>query len=136
FAENQPLANIQVEVKLYKDSVTLPRRPIAIPADAYGFWPINMALNGARLKYATAQPFARFEGESSDSIFFFAQEGIAPEFVLDAKTVESLDTSAGVSVETNDEEYIVGVDRPDLDTFIALRPENGKPIHIRIFSLK
>ena len=76
--------NFQVTIKLPGDkSVTLPSKPITLPADAYFVWPFNMDLSGLHLRYATAQPFAILGTKAAPVYAFFTQPGIEPEFLVD-----------------------------------------------------
>ena len=74
----------QVAIKLPGDkSVTLPSKPITLPADAYFVWPFHMDLSGLHLRFATAQPLAILGTKDSPVYAFFSQPGIAAEFVID-----------------------------------------------------
>jgi len=76
--------NFQVTIKLPGDkSVTLPSKPITLPADAYFVWPFNMDLSGLHLRFATAQPLAILGTKESPVYAFFSQPGIPAEFVID-----------------------------------------------------
>ena len=74
----------QVTIKLPDNkSITLPSKPIALPADAYFVWPFNMDLSGLHLRYATAQPLAILGTKDAPVYAFFAQPGIPAELVID-----------------------------------------------------
>ena len=114
----------QVEVKLPEGkTVMLPEKPVDLPADSYFVWPFGMDLNGLKLRYATAQPLAKLRTEKEPVYAFFAQPGIAPEFVVEntpgIKFVLSLGSTGGV--ETRD-----GVIR-----FAGLHPERQRGDSIR-----
>ena len=93
--------NFQVTIKLPGDkSVTLPSKPITLPADAYFVWPFNMDLSGLHLRYATAQPLAILGTKESPVYAFFAQPFIPNEFVIDDMPGLKLDPS--VQAERHD----------------------------------
>ena len=76
--------NFQVTITLPGDkSVTLPSKPVTLPADAYFVWPFNMDLGGLHLRFATAQPIAILGTKDAPVYAFFAQPGIPAEFVID-----------------------------------------------------
>ena len=76
--------NFQVTIKLPGDkSVTLPSKPITLPADAYFVWPFNMDLGGLHLRYATAQPLAILGTKDAPVYAFVTQPGIPAELVID-----------------------------------------------------
>jgi hypothetical protein len=77
-------AGFQVEVKLPEGKrLLIPDKPVTLPADAYFVWPFGMDLGGVRLRFATAQPLAKLGTEDAPVYAFFAQPGIAPEFVVE-----------------------------------------------------
>ncbi|MGA1981379.1 MAG: beta-galactosidase [Acidobacteriaceae bacterium] len=76
--------NFQVTIKLPGDkSVTLPSKPITLPADAYFVWPFNMDLSGLHLRYATAQPLAILGTKAAPIYVFFAEGNMPVDFVVD-----------------------------------------------------
>jgi hypothetical protein len=74
--------DVQLQLKLKDETLTIPSKPITIPKNAYAIWPFNMDLNGVRLKYATAQPLCRV----GNTFVFFKIDDIDAEFVFDPKT--------------------------------------------------
>lgn len=127
---------VQFAVKLAGQTVTLPRQPVDIAAGSYFFWPINFDLDGYRLRYATAQPVARLERGKAGSVYVFAaQDGIAPEFALDAAAracvkpaapqARLADTDGGVLVE--------GI-QPGLEAAMTLDCEGKKPVTVLVLS--
>jgi len=86
--------NFQVTIKLLHDkSVTLPSKPITLPADAYFVWPFNMNLSGLHLRFATAQPLAILGTKEAPVYAFFGQPGIPPEVVIDDTPGLKLDSN-------------------------------------------
>jgi beta-galactosidase len=76
--------DFQVTIKLPDNkSVTLPNKPITLPADAYFVWPFNLDLSGLHLRFATAQPFAILGTEDAPVYAFVSQPGIPAELFID-----------------------------------------------------
>jgi beta-galactosidase len=76
--------NFQVAIKLPAgETLTLPSKPIDLPADAYFVWPFHQDLSGLKLRFATAQPLAILGSKESPVYAFFAQPNIPAEFVID-----------------------------------------------------
>jgi beta-galactosidase len=76
--------NFQVTIKLPAgESLTLPSKPVTLPADAYFVWPFHMDLSGLHLRFATAQPLAILGTKDAPVYAFFAQPNIPAEFVID-----------------------------------------------------
>lgn len=130
YVENKDLNNIQVQVKLSDSTVTVPSKPITIPKDAFGIWPINLNMNGAILEYATAQIFARFSGKDADTYFFFSHNGIAPEFVFKNSTISAVDVGDKNNVSKSSGLTSISVNNLGLSSTIVVRPKIGKGIRI------
>jgi len=72
----------QFRLGLRDGTVILPSQPMCVPAGAWFFWPVNLALDGLPLRHASAQPVCRL-GTPEGSLFVFAaQAGIEVEFAF------------------------------------------------------
>ena len=74
--------HFSVTLQLASQAVTVPSKPVNVPSDAYGIWPVNLDLDGYRLRYSTAQLFHRFTRKGETYFCFFAIPGIPSEFAL------------------------------------------------------
>ncbi len=129
YVENKDLENIQVQVKLDDVTVTIPSKPITIPKNAFGIWPINLNMNGAVLEYATAQMFARFPGKEGDTYFFFAHHGIAPELSFRANTINGIKVGKN-PVSKSSGQISVIVNNPGIANFLEVKSVTGQKIRI------
>ncbi len=83
YQKDHPLPDrkdFQVQLKLAAETVTVPRQPVKLPSGSYTFWPVNLAVGGATLEYATAQPLCKLDDPGT--MVFFAWPGVAPEFAF------------------------------------------------------
>ncbi|MBW8847560.1 MAG: beta-galactosidase [Burkholderiales bacterium] len=88
-------AGVRFEVQLPGGAVTLPSQPVDIPNGAYFIWPINLDLDGVKLRYATAQPVARLDAGALGILHVFAPTpGVPAEFAL-ADGVKTLSSEGG-----------------------------------------
>lgn len=94
---------VRFQIQLPHGAVTFPSRPIDIASNAYFIWPVNMALGGARLVYATAQPVTRIAADGVPLYVFRAVSGIPVEFALSGVS----DVSAPSGQVTRDRDGIV-----------------------------
>lgn len=91
----QAQAGVRFEVQLPGGTLTLPSKPVDIPSGAYFIWPLNLDLDGVRLRYATAQPVARLDAGAQGIVHVFAPTpGVAAEFAL-ADGVKTLSAEGG-----------------------------------------
>lgn len=86
---------VRFEIQLPGGALTLPSEPADIPSGAYFVWPINLDLDGVKLRYATAQPVARLDAGAQGIVHVFAPTpGVAAEFAL-ADGVKSMSSDGG-----------------------------------------
>jgi len=92
-------ARKRVQFALQFDSGTqlVPREPFDIPADTYGFWPVNLDCAGVGLDYATAQLISRLEVAGQHWFFFTANEGIKPEFAFAGEKPRRCEPGLGIA---------------------------------------
>jgi hypothetical protein len=132
YAPNKDLDNIQVQVKLGDSTVSIPSKPITIPKDAFGIWPVNLNMGDATLEYATAQIFARFPSTEGDTYFFLAHDGIAPELVFKTSTISGVDAGAKNQVSANGDKTSISIREPGLTNTIMVKSKSGKNVRICI----
>ncbi|WP_439581652.1 beta-galactosidase [Dyadobacter bucti] len=93
------LGNTQVRVTMPDKNVrlrlTLPDETIAFPdvmlkGQQNAIFPFNLNVNGALLKYATAQPLARLKDHGNESLFLTEITGTEVALAFSAKTVSSI----------------------------------------------
>lgn len=85
--------NIQFELDLADEKMTLPQKPLHVPSGASFFIPFNMDLNGMNLIYAIAQPMVKIE-KNNHTIYVFAQiENIPSSFAFDKKGIKIISST-------------------------------------------
>jgi len=114
-----PRRAVQVTLKTPSETLAVPRHPVDVPTDDYFIWPVNLDLNGATLKYATAQLLCKLERENT--YFFFAVPGIPPEFVFDPRSVSSVEGNASRIV-------------PGSGVALTVHPKGGKTVRIVVLT--
>jgi hypothetical protein len=130
-------SNFQVTIKLPGDkSITLPSKPITLPADAYFVWPFNMDLSGLHLRFATAQPLAILGTAAAPVYAFFAQPNIPAEFVIDDDSGIQLDPKSishrPMEVTRNDGEFVLRQTRSIDNEYQAFAPVFNLPSGKRV----
>jgi len=126
---------VQFAVKLDGQAVTLPRQPVDIAAGSYFFWPVNFDMDGYRLQYATVQPVARLEQGKAGSVYVFAaQDGVAPEFSLDAAAGACLKTQGQVD-NAGGGVLVQGI-QPGLNAALTLDCAGKRPVTVLVLSPK
>lgn len=86
---------VQFEVQLPGGALKLPANPVDLPNGSYFIWPLNLDLDGVKLRYATAQPVARLDAGAQGIVHVFAPTpGVPAEFAL-ADGVKTLSSKGG-----------------------------------------
>ena len=135
YERNYPLADhdaFQVSVELPSGTVNVPQTPTRVPSGAYTFWPINMDLGGARLRYATAEPLTKLE--KPDTYVFFEEPGIRPEFLLEADPGLVVRSDAGRVTKAADGTVAVDGLKAGRDAAFTLTHADGKATQVFLLS--
>ncbi len=86
---------VRFEVQLPGGPLMLPSKPVDIPSGSYFIWPLNIDLDGVKLRYATAQPVARLDAGAQGVVHvFMPTAGVAAEFAL-ADGVKTMSSEGG-----------------------------------------
>lgn len=86
---------VRFEVQLPGGALTLPSQPVDIPNGSYFIWPLNLDLDGVKLRYATAQPVARLDAGAQGIVHVFAPTaGVQAEFAV-ADGVKTMSSEGG-----------------------------------------
>jgi arabinogalactan endo-1,4-beta-galactosidase len=136
YLRNYPLPEqegVQVRLKFPSETISIPSEPINIPPQSYCYWPVNLDLDGALLKYATAQPFATLADEHDSYYFFMTSPNVDAEFVFNASTVDSLVSKSG-SITRSDGRIEVRKVGPSTAEAMGVKTTGGKNVHIVVLT--
>jgi hypothetical protein len=124
---------VRFAVKLPGGTVTLPRKPVDLPAGAYFAWPVNFDLGderGQRLTYATAQPLAQL---ADGTWVFAAQDGVPVEFAFSDKARGCVQAQRA-HVDEGTKAVVVDGIQPGLDAAFTVRCAGAKPLTVLVLS--
>jgi hypothetical protein len=124
--------NTQFEIKLPAGTLEVPASPIAIPAESYFYWPLNLDLDGIQLRYATAQPILKLRQGDSTYLFFEEIQGIAAEFAFPLKSREAIHAESGLPGEQSGLLRIQNV-KPGLSPAITVQAR-ASTVHLVLLS--
>lgn len=83
------MSDLQIKLRLKNEELTIPARgSFTLPKDQSVILPFNFDMHDALLKYATAQLLMKIDDQGTDHYFFFAPEGMTPEYLFDKATVK------------------------------------------------
>jgi hypothetical protein len=127
--ENEDLEDIKFKLKLPDEVLSLPRgKGFTLKKNASAILPFNLSLDGVLLKYATAQLLTKIENKDQAHYFFYAPEGISPEFAVDRSTIENIGVTSGQTDTDGDISYITV--QPGTNSVIELTKADGSKVKI------
>ena len=77
--------NVQFKVKLKDETLRIPNHKITVKDGTYFLWPFNQNMGGVQLKYATVQPICSLKEGNTRTFFFFEDDQIGGEYLLENK---------------------------------------------------
>ena len=82
--------DLQLALKLKDETLMIPANgTFTLKKDVSAILPFNLDMNGALLKYATAQLLTRIDDNGKEHYIFCAPEGLQPEYRFDKTTLKS-----------------------------------------------
>jgi beta-galactosidase len=125
--------NFQVRIKLPSGTLALPAQPVDLPSGSYGLWPFNMQVGPLRLRYATAQPFARLQSGKDTTYYFVATSGVASDFTWDSSDSVRLHAASGTLTTARGVTTVSGI-QPSLAPAITMEKSDGVRTDIVLLS--
>jgi len=101
---------VQIRLQLPSGPILVPGSPIDIPANSYFILPVNMDLDGLRLRYSTAQPFCRIVSGKTVLYVFFAVPGIVPELSFAPELSSSIKVEGGTRIDSSNQILVSGIE--------------------------
>ena len=82
------MKDLQIKLKIKGEELLIPSNgSMTLTKDESVILPFNFAMDGALLKYATAQLLMKIDDRGTDHYIFFAPEGMTTEYLFDQATV-------------------------------------------------
>jgi beta-galactosidase len=124
---------VQIKLQLPSGPMLVPTHTVDVPADSYFIWPVNMDLDGVRLRYSTAQPFCRMASGRTVLYVFFTVPGVPAEFSF-ATQVGSPITTTGGKKSVGRNETMVSAVEPSSRVAIERELPNGNTLQIVVLT--
>ena len=124
---------VQFRLNLPSGPMLFPTRPVDVPADSYFIWPVNMDLDGLRLRYSTAQPFCRMVKGRTVLYVFFAIPGISPEFSFAPAALTSMRVNGGIKSESSNQILVSAIEPSTRVVFEGDLP-GGKKLQVVVLT--
>ena len=119
--------NVQFSIKLKDETIRIPRQKVTVKNGTYFLWPFNQELSNVLLKYSTTQPVCFLREGSTDTYFFFEDDFIPGEYLIENKGIQSVEVKNGTSREEKNG-YFIDQLTPGKECAIEITKENGSKV--------
>lgn len=119
--------NVQFFVKLKDETVRIPRKKVTIKDGTYFLWPFNQQLSNVLLKYATTQPVCSMKEGNNDTYFFFEDDCIPGEYLIEDKDIQTIEVKNG-TYKKEKNGYFIDRLTPGKECVIELTKTNGSKV--------
>jgi hypothetical protein len=132
--EMAPQRDVRFSVALPGETLVFPSKPVTIPNGDYFVWPFNLDLDGATLRYATAQPVARIDNGKDGVLYVFAADKNVPtEFAFDPALAPHI-AAPGAQVASSEGKLLIsGLSAGTAEAIMIRRPQ-ARPVSIMVLS--
>jgi beta-galactosidase len=124
---------VQIRLELPSGPILIPTSPVDIPANSYFILPVNMDLDGLRLRYSTAQPFCRIVSGRTVLYAFAAVPGIVPELSFAPELSSSIKVEGGSRIDNPNQILVSGIE-PSARAVVKGDLPGGKRVQVVVFS--
>ena len=109
------------------ETIRIPRQKVTVKNGTYFLWPFNQELSNVLLKYSTTQPVCFLRERSTDTYFFFEDDFIPGEYLIENKGIRSVEVKNGTSREEKNG-YFIDQLTPGKECAIEITKENGSKV--------
>ena len=120
----------RMKIKLKDETIEFPRKKMLLKGEKTAILPFNLDVNGALMKYATAQPLSRFDEGDRQWLFLTQVEGMDVELAFDAASVKKIKATGWDKQTENGMVYLT----PNRGGVIEITSTDGKQISIVLLS--
>lgn len=119
--------NVQFSVKLKGETIRMPREKVTVKNGTYFLWPFNQQLSDVRLKYATTQPVCSLKEGDNNTYFFFEDDHIPAEYLIEDKHIRSIEVKNG-TFRKEKNGYFIDQLTSGKECVINITKENGSSV--------
>lgn len=121
--------NVQFKIKLKDETLRIPSKKITVKDGTYFLWPFNQNMGGVQLKYATVQPICSLKEGNTHTFFFFEDDQINGEYLLDNENIQDIKVRNGVC-KANKNSYFISQLIPGKDCSIEITQKDGAKVRL------
>lgn len=119
--------NVQFSIKLKDETIRIPRKKVTVKGGTYFLWPFNQQFSEVLLKYSTTQPVCSLKEGNTDTYFFFEDDFIPGEYLIEDKGIRNVEMKNGTSRKEKNA-YFIDRLTPGKECSIEITKENGSKV--------
>lgn len=119
--------NVRFSIKLKNETIRIPRRKVTVKNGTYFLWPLNQELSNILLKYSTTQPVCSLKEEKNNTYFFFEDDFIPGEYLIDGRNIQKMEVKNGTFRKEKDG-YFIDRLAPGKECMIEITKEDGSKV--------
>lgn len=119
--------NVQFSVELKDETLLMPRQKVTVKNGTYFLWPFNQQLSNVLLKYSTTQPVCSLKEGNVDTYFFFEDDFIPGEYLIEGKDIQRVKINNGTSRKEKNG-YFIDQLTPGKECVIEIVKKNGSKV--------
>ncbi len=119
--------NVQFSIKLKDETIRIPRKKVTVKGRTYFLWPFNQQFSEVLLKYSTTQPVCSLKEGNTDTYFFFEDDFIPGEYLIEDKGIRNVEVKNGTSRKEKNA-YFIDRLTPGKECSIEITKENGSKV--------
>ena len=119
--------NVQFSIKLKDETIRIPRKKVTVKGGTYFLWPFNQQFSEVLLKYSTTQPVCSLKEGNTDTYFFFEDDFIPGEYLIEDKGIRNVEVKNGTSRKEKNA-YFIDRLTPGKECSIEITKENGSKV--------
>jgi hypothetical protein len=125
---------VRFSVRLASETVVFPRGPVDLADGSYFIWPVNMDLDGTRLRYATAHPVARLDNGKAGVVYVFAASaGVPVELGFDSAAAARL-AAPGAHITAGEGGVVVDNIAPGTAAALTIARPQAPPVTVLVLT--
>ena len=131
--ERQAFKHVQFHLKLKNETLHIPSKKITVKEGTYFLWPFNQTMGKVLLKYATVQPICSLKEGKDQTFFFFEDDQIGGEFLLQGDNIKEVTVNRAVC-QRKKNGYFIDQLQAGKDCVITITKNDGTKVRFVVLT--
>lgn len=131
--ERQDFKRVQFTLKLKNETLRIPSKKVTVKGGTYFLWPFNQHMGEILLKYATVQPICSLNEGKNQTFFFFEDDQIGGEFLLQGDNIKEVTVNRAVC-QRKKNGYFIDQLQAGKDCVITITKNDGTKVRFVVLT--